>query len=149
MRTIPALFLALLAAAAGSAQAKDKPAHPDKDPISFIKSYIDGGTHDGAGHQLVTGFDEKRIIRMGDASAVAIVQVLDEEGAKPDKAKSERILDVLHMAFERPSVVPNPADRKPTAAFQLLDRLKQASTNSDLNQEIESVRSDIIANRAR
>jgi hypothetical protein len=145
MRTISVWLLVLSTVTTVSVQAKDKPAHPDKDSVAFIKSYIDGGIHDESGHQIVTGFDEKRFILMGDSSAVAIVQVLDEEGAKPDRAKSERILDVLHMAFERPSVVTNPADRKPTMALPLLDRLKQASTDSTLNQEIESVRSEIIA----
>jgi hypothetical protein len=81
---------------------------------------------------------------MGDSAAPAITEVIGETTVS--RAVLERILGVIQSAFERPAIITNPDDRKPTATLALLRQLEQdPSWDTPALLEIASTRQYVIA----
>lgn len=63
---------------------------------------------------------------MGDEAAADIVKLLGERPTRTS-AELQSALDVIHMAFEQPASIIEPAHRKPMAALFLMQHLASSS----------------------
>lgn len=109
-----AIFVLLLLGATGFSQAVSRKSIPTgKSNAQVIEDYLNWNGPTAA-------VQVKPIYRMGDAAAVIITKLLGQQSLTNEKI--EKILGILYMAFERPSIVQNVADQKPTATLILLQK---------------------------
>jgi hypothetical protein len=128
--------LLLVAAMSSSAQAVAV-RQPDRGTLSLITDYVNND------HQAIAGVIIKQFTWMGDSAASAIMQVIGKQPV--DKPKLERILGILHAAFERPGIIRNSADRSPTATLTLLNQLQRdPAWDASALAEIDSTRQFVI-----
>jgi len=92
---------------------------------------------------IMTGWDDKRLSRSGDMSALAIVKAIpDKELVSPDKVPL--VLDVLRTSFACLSrCVESCSDRQPRITLLLLDHLRDNSSG-DLRMQVEEMRKYIL-----
>jgi hypothetical protein len=113
-------------------------AQASAEDLSFVAMSLD------LRHTISSSIEQKRLTRMGDSVAPAIAEVIGKTTVSP--AILERVLGVMRGAFERPSIITNPADRKPTATLALLGQLeKDRSWDAPALLEIASARQYVIA----
>ena len=86
----------------------------------------------------ITGFAEKPIARLGDAAAVAVTQIFADR--EPTATEMYNILDVVKIAFARPSIVALDSERLPRTTLLLLRYMDALIINPDLKAKIADTR---------
>ena len=86
----------------------------------------------------ITGFAEKPIARLGDAAAVAVTQIFADR--EPTATEMYNILDVVKIAFARPSIVALDSERLPRTTLLLLRYMDVLTINPDLKAKIADTR---------
>jgi len=84
---------------------------------------------------------------MGDEAAVDLLKILGAKGSLT-VGESQAALDIIHMAFEKPTSIISPLNQKPDATMFLLQHLSSTTndtaTQQRITQEIESVRRALV-----
>lgn len=83
-----------------------------------------------------TGFAEKKLSRLGDRVAIAIIKIIDDK----DKNDIEKITYIVNFllpeAFAAPKLIEVEEDKKPKVTLFFLQHLKDTSEDPKLSEEI-------------
>jgi hypothetical protein len=82
---------------------------------------------------MYSGWDEKELCRLGDASAVAVTKVIDGKDVSTDEIR--QILLIVQLSFEAPLLIKVESDRQPRAASLLVKRLERLPASSGLTED--------------
>jgi hypothetical protein len=72
---------------------------------------------------------------MGDEAAVDLLKILEGKNSLT-VSKSEAALDIIHMAFEQPDSIIDPANKTPQATTLLLQYISAKSSDSAVQQRV-------------
>jgi hypothetical protein len=95
------------------------------------------------GQAAIPGFLQTLVNRMGDDAAVGIIQYLGERKMTASEdftspQETERILDIIRMAFAVPSTIESDRERIPKASLVLMKYLTCLPASGSLRDDIES-----------
>jgi hypothetical protein len=80
---------------------------------------------------------------LGDEASVDILQI---ENNRPPKTVADqmKILDMIHMSFERPQFILDSANRTPNAALTLLSAIEAAAADAAVKSRVSAARSFVL-----
>jgi hypothetical protein len=85
-----------------------------------------------------SGWDEKELFRLGDASAVEVTRLIDGKDVSTEEIR--QILRIIQFSFEAPSQIKVESDRQPKAASLLVERLERLPASSGLAEDFVGTR---------
>ncbi len=85
----------------------------------------------------------KPVYRMGDAAAVTLTKILDEQELSAEQI--DRVLGIIHMSFERPAIVQAVSDREPKTTLFVLRSLERAASDEHLKARIKEERNFVLS----
>lgn len=80
-------------------------------------------------------FGQIDLNRMGDEASTDVLKIL---GTNPSLTSEQQktVLDIVHMSFEHPAAILNPADKKPLAATFLLRFLRNTTQDEAVKARV-------------
>jgi hypothetical protein len=88
------------------------------------------------GRKVIRSHDLKRLARLGDGVAVALIKILDEnELPNPDTIKA--CLTLINMAFSGPNGITAEVDKNPKVTLFLLNYLYEKVSDPELQEHIQ------------
>ncbi len=82
---------------------------------------------------MSSGWDEKELCRLGDASAVEVTKLIDGKDVSKDEIR--QILLIIQFSFEAPLQIKVESDRQPRAASLLVENLERLPASSGLTED--------------
>jgi|GEM_PF-4934552 len=84
-----------------------------------------------------------RLKRMGDQAASDVLTIMAGRGPL-NAAEQQRVLEILHMAYERPTAIVNTLLRNPQNTLTLLQRLSESTSDFSLKLRIVDTQEFVI-----
>jgi hypothetical protein len=106
-----------------------------QDDTAYDTSLVKSALQDNA---LGVSIIEKRVNRLGDRAAIALIRVLEDSDLKnPQKVK--RVLQVIRVAFLHPNLITSEEDKKPKFTLLFLEHVGSEVKDSALKREISDL----------
>jgi len=106
---------------------------PNAEPV--VRRMLTRSPNWGVGY---SGWDEKELFRLGDASAVEVTRLIDGKDVSTEEIR--QILRIIQFSFEAPSQIKVESDRQPKAASLLVERLERLPASSGLAEDFVGTR---------
>ena len=106
---------------------------PNAEPV--VRRMLTRFPNGGFGY---SGWDEKELFRLGDASAVEVTRLIDGKDVSTEEIR--QILRIIQFSFEAPSQIKVESDRQPKAASLLVERLERLPASSGLAEDFVGTR---------
>jgi hypothetical protein len=138
MKTVLILAVASLCCGAGLAQSPQgaSQASPCSNPEETVAVLLADN-----GRAPIPGFFQKRVVGLGDAAAVGIIQFLGDRKATVSKDSTSteeirRVLLIIQIAFEAPNAIQCSENRYPKATLVLLKYLSSLPTAGPVQDDL-------------